>query len=205
VTVADTADWLGRHHPLAYRLIRPPWRLLLRLVGRPAYRDARRHLRYYDDVVRLTRKHVPEGGRVIDVGAKEVELLTRLSWFRSRVALDTRYVLPRRGVETVIANFHDYEPDGSFDLVLCLQVLEHLPEPERFARKLLRVGRVVIISVPYRWSAESHQSHIHDPVDEAKLRAWTGAEPIEVSVVENGKQRLIAVYRNESCAGSRAA
>lgn len=204
MSVASSADWLGRHHPLAYRLIRPPWRLLMRLLGRPAYWDERRRYRYYREVVRLARRHVPEGGRVIDVGAKEVELLRQLSWFQSRVALDTGYVMPRAGVETVIADFRDYEPDGPFDLVLCLQVLEHLPQPEHFARKLLRTGRTVIISVPYRWPAEEHESHLHDPVDEAKLRTWTGAEPIEASVVEDGKRRLVAVYRSPAVSGGAA-
>lgn len=192
--IEGAADWLGRNHPLAYRLLRPPWRLLMRLSGRPTYWDARCHFRYYREVVRLARHHVPEGGRVLDVGAKEVELLRELDWFRSRVALDVDYVMPRRGIETVVADFYEYEPDGRFDLVLCLQVLEHLPEPERFARKLLRTGETVIISVPYRWPAKADGAHMHDPVEESKLRAWTGVEPIDSAVVENGKQRLVAVY-----------
>jgi SAM-dependent methyltransferase len=193
--VESAADWLGRRHPLAYRLIRHPWRLLMRLLGRPTYWDARAHYRYYHEVVRLARRHVPAGGRVIDIGAKEAGLLRQLSWFESRLALDTQYVMPRPGVETVIADFHDYEPDGVFDLVLCLQVIEHLPRPQPFARKLLRTGRTVIISVPYRWPAAAHESHLNDPVDEAKLRSWTGAEPIETSLVADGKQRLVAVYK----------
>jgi hypothetical protein len=102
--------------------------------------------------------------------------------------------MPRPGVETVVADFYDYDPDGLFDLVLCLQVLEHLPRPRPFAHKLLRIGRTVIISVPYRWPAHEHGSHLHDPVDEAKLRRWTGAEPVETSIVDDGKQRLVAVY-----------
>lgn len=194
MTVEQAADWLGRNHPLAYRMIRPPWRLLLRLRGKPAYWDARRHLSYYQEVVRLARRYVPEGGRVIDVGAREVELLGKLSWFRSRLALDIRYVMPRRGVETVTADFLDYEAEGPFDLVLCLQVLEHLPEPQHFARKLLRTGRTVIISVPYCWPAGEASAHLQDPVDETKLREWTGSDPIESLVVQDEKQRMIAVY-----------
>jgi SAM-dependent methyltransferase len=202
VNLEATADWLGRRHPLVYRLVRPPWRLLMRLLGRPTYWDARSHYRYYQEVVRLAQRHVPTGGRVIDVGAKEAELLRQLSWFESRVALDTRYVMPLRGIETVIADFHEWEPDGLFDLVLCLQVIEHLPRPLPFARKLLRTGRTVIISVPYRWPAGEHESHLQDPVDHDKLRTWTGAEPIETSIVEDGKQRLVSVYRGSASSAS---
>lgn len=189
-------DWLGRHFPLVYRLIRPVWRRLLRVAGRPAYWDSRRHLRYYREAVRLAREHVPGGGRVLDVGAHEAELLRELDWFERRVALDVRYVMPRSGVETVVGDFRDYRPDGDFDLVLCLQVLEHLPDPSAFARKVLATGRTAIVSVPYRWPADARDSHRHDPVDEAKLRAWTGAEPVESSLVEDpGGWRLVCVYR----------
>ena len=142
-------DELGHRHPRAYRLARPPWRLLLRLRGTPAYWDRRRHYRYYDEVVQLAREHVPEGGSALDVGAHEADLLRRMDWFEHRLALDIRYVMPRRGVETVT----------------------------------------------YRWPADGHDPHLHDPVDEEKLRRWTGVEPVETVMVDDGRRRLIAVYR----------
>jgi SAM-dependent methyltransferase len=167
-------------------------------LDRQGYWEARRHFRYYREVVRFAGEHVPAGGAVIDVGAHETELLERLDWFRRRVALDVRYVLPRPGVETVIADFNEFVPAGRFDLVLCLQVLEHLEDPKPFARKLLDTGRTVIISVPYRWAPWVEEAHLHDPVDGPKLRVWTGRDPIETSVVEDlGMERLISVYRGE--------
>jgi Methyltransferase domain len=193
--VDDLADRLGRRFPLVYRLARPPWRLAMRALGRPVYWDARREHRYYREVVRLAREHVPWGGRALDVGAHEVELLGELDWFEERLALDTRYVMPKRGVRAMVTDFMEFEPDGPFDLVLCLQVLEHLAEPEPFARKLLRTGRTVIVSVPFRWPAGAHPPHLQDPVDEAKLRDWTGGEPLDSTLVEDGRERLIAVYR----------
>lgn len=40
-------------------------------------------------------------------------------------------------------------PDGSFDLVLAMEVLEHLPEPERALSEIARVARRdIILSVP---------------------------------------------------------
>ena len=41
-------------------------------------------------------------------------------------------------------------PDDTFDLVLCLEVLEHLPRPHEGLRELLRVsGRYILLSVPH--------------------------------------------------------
>ena len=78
--------------------------------------------------------------------------------------------------------------------MLCLQVLEHLEDPETFARKLFESGRSVIVSVPYRWPAGLRPGHVQDPVDEAKLIGWTGRTPVETCVVRNGRDRLIAVF-----------
>jgi SAM-dependent methyltransferase len=202
--VDAAADRLGQHHPLAYRLLRPPWRLLMRARGTPTYWDGRSHYRYYREVELLARAYEPGGQAVLDVGAHEARLLDRLDWFERRIALDTRYVMARRGIETVQGDYLAYEPQLRFDLVLCLQVLEHLEHPAPFARKLLREGRTVIVSVPHRWPANAHLAHRHDPVDEAKLRGWIGEEPLETRTVDDGKERLIAVYRSDDRLGRSA-
>jgi SAM-dependent methyltransferase len=161
-----------------------------------SYWEARRGFHYYREVVRLAREHVPGGGAALDVGANETELLERLDWFRRRVALDVAGIPRRPGVETVVADFNDFEAERRFDLVLCLQVLEHLERPRQFARRLLRAGLTVIVSVPYRWPGWVTEEHVHDPVDERKLHLWTGREPIQTAIVEDlGMERLIAVYR----------
>jgi hypothetical protein len=81
------------------------------------------------------------------------------------------------------------------DLVLCLQVLEHLQDPETVARKLLDSGRIVIMSVPYQWPAGRNPRHLQDPVSEVKLIGWAGRAPVETRLVRNGVDRLIAVFR----------
>jgi hypothetical protein len=161
-----------------------------------SYWKARRELRYYGEVVRLAREHAPAGGSALDVGANDTEVLDRLGWFDRRVALDVDQIPPRPGVETVVADFEQFEPDERFDLVLCRQVLEHLDRPRPFARKLLAAGRTTIISVPHEWPGWVTEDHVHDPVDESKLRAWTGYDPTETAIIEDvGMERLIAAYR----------
>jgi Methyltransferase domain len=166
------------------------------LIRVPSYWKSRRDLRYYGEVVLLARAHVPAGRSVLDVGANETEVLERLEWFERRVALDVNEIPPRAGVETVAADFNEFEPAERFDLVLCLQVLEHLDRPGPFARKLLAAGRTTIISVPHEWPGWVTDEHVHDPVDEWKLRAWTGRDPTETSIIKDlGMERLIAAYR----------
>ncbi|MGH7960330.1 MAG: class I SAM-dependent methyltransferase [Candidatus Binatia bacterium] len=191
------AYWLSRNFPQVYRLARPPWRLMMRLFGHRDYWQQRKHFNYYREVVRLARTYVPSGRYVIDVGANDTEVILDLSWFAHRVALDLVYAPRRAGVESILIDFMDYHPNTYFDLVLCLQVLEHLENPGAFAQKLLETGKVVIITVPYKWPAELVKTHTQDPVDEAKLERWTRRKPVETLVVTDGKERLIAVYRNE--------
>jgi hypothetical protein len=88
---------------------------------------------------------VPGGGSALDVGANGAELLERLDWFQRRIALDVAGIPPRPGVETVVADFNDFEAERRFDLVLCLQVLEHLERPRQFAHRLLRAGLTAIV------------------------------------------------------------
>lgn len=166
------------------------------MIRVPSYWESRRDLRYYGEVVLLARAHVPAGRSVLDVGANETEVLERLEWFERRVALDVNEIPSRAGVETVAADFNEFEPAERFDLVLCLQVLEHLDRPGPFARKVLAAGRTTIISVPHEWPGWVTDEHVHDPVDESKLRAWTGRDPTETSIIEDlGMERLIAAYR----------
>jgi len=50
--------------------------------------------------------------------------------------------------------------DGSFDGVLCNQVLEHVFTPEQFLRELLRVlapGGRLVLTVPFAWGEHSNR------------------------------------------------
>jgi hypothetical protein len=195
MTPLSLARWLAQNSPLFDRLARPPWRMYRRLVPGDDYWRRRQHFNYYAEVVRLARHHVPAGRSAIDVGAGGTRVLQELAWFEHRVALDRNPIPRQRGVTTVRADFLAYEPQVEFDLVLCLQVLEHLDEPARFAARLFTLGTTIIISVPYKWPRGLYPPHTQDPVDEAKLAEWTRREPAETAIVADDRDRLIAVYR----------
>ena len=192
-------EGLRRRSPRIYRFVKPAWyraeQCVRRLLSKPGYWESRRDYAYYKEVVRFARLYVPKGRSVIDVGAGQTQVLRELDWFDRRVSLDVTYRPSQRGIERIEADFMEYRANETFDLVLCLQVLEHLDAPGPFARKLLSLGRTTIISVPYRWPAGDYPPHVQDPVDEVKLEAWTCRKPTAMSIVaDHGSERLIAVY-----------
>src|SRR5262245_1325106 len=91
---------------------------------------------------------------VLDAGCGEGETLARLGSLprQNTTAIDqseqaVRHVRERiPGVDASVADVADL-PFGndSFDLVLCLEVLEHLPRPDTALDELARVSRVNVV------------------------------------------------------------
>jgi len=135
---------------------------------------------------------------VIDVGSNGTPTL---EWHRKTaarlVSLDLRRPYVAAGVESLTCDFLTYEPETRFDLVTCFQVLEHVPDPVAFARGLIQIGEIAVVSVPYKWKKGKCRYHLHDPVDEGKMRRWFGREPDFSYVARelNTVGRLIHVYR----------
>lgn len=100
---------------------------------------------------------VPEHGTsALDVGARDGYLAKKLAeCFDSVIALDIEQpdidhprILPVKGDATCLGF-----PDNHFDVVLCAEVLEHIPSPglEQACAEIARVVRsTVIIGVPYQ-------------------------------------------------------
>lgn len=95
----------------------------------------------------------------LDAGCGEGETITRLGPLLGKriAAVDIsaysvdRLLERQPSVEVRTASIMDLPfPDDSFDLVLCLEVIEHLDDPKRAVRELSRVAtREVVVSVPY--------------------------------------------------------
>lgn len=161
-----------------------------------SYWDRRKNLRYYQEVVRLAKKHAANAQSVIDVGSHISLVLDSLTWIPERTAID-KNVMPRaKGARNLREDFLSYEPPMAFDLSICLQVLEHVVDPTEFTRRLFKISEVTIVSVPYKWAPGTLDQHLHDPVDEEKLSSWAGRPWRDCSVVtDSGKKRLIVVFK----------
>jgi SAM-dependent methyltransferase len=113
--------------------------------------------RFFDELRALIGPLAPD--RVLDAGCGEGETIARLGeLLGDRIsAVDiSPYSVDRTsarlpGVDVALASVENLPfADDSFDLVLCLEVIEHLEHPERAVRELARVGsRDIVVSVPY--------------------------------------------------------
>ena len=59
----------------------------------------------------------------------------------------------------------EYPCEKRADVIVCLQVLEHLPVEKvaAFAGKIVSSGRIAIISVPYVWEKGQCVHHLQGP------------------------------------------
>jgi hypothetical protein len=116
-----------------------------------SYWEARKNFLYYQ-VVRIIATQVAEDAKsVLDVGSAGCPYL---EWFpdaEQRTSLDLRKPYVASGIKSVTSNYLNWDVDQQYDLVLCLQVLEHVPDAGAFAQKLLASGKIVVASVPYKW------------------------------------------------------
>jgi hypothetical protein len=162
------------------------------------YGDRRKDMRYYREAANYVRRFVPVGQPILDVGGG---VLLGCRFLESLPEYDrTSIELPRKsthtieGVRVLEEDFMQWKADQEYSAVLCLQVLEHVERPKEFALKLFSCAPVVILSVPYRWSAGFCECHKHDPVDEKKLKGWTGIDPTSSVIVSDDKKRMVSAY-----------
>lgn len=116
-----------------------------------------RHLVVYEFIKNFTC-----GKRVVDLGCGEgygVDVLASVA--ESAVGVDlsreslynARLKYPKHNTEFVLDDLYNVSdcPDGEFDVVCCLQVVEHLHDPESLAREMKRLmaaNGIAFISTP---------------------------------------------------------
>ena len=186
------------------RLASPPSEPKPELDPKPAsksgYWRKRQEMMYYRYVLWMAERLTAGARSLIDVGSHNTSIAEEFPWIPHRVALDLNTPYSSPAVRGITADFLTFEPERRFDMALCLQVLEHVPEAPRFAKKLLDVADRVLISVPYRWPEGTHPNHCQDPVNERKLARWFGRKPDYQIVVEEpfrapgNSRRLIAYF-----------
>lgn len=110
----------------------------------------------YTVTLPLLRQHAR--GRLIDLGCGDMPFR---AFVQAQVtAYDSLDFFPRRADVTYVADLQDMGqvPSAAYDTAVCIEVLEHVPDPFRAVREIWRVlrpGGVLVVSVP-------HISRLHD-------------------------------------------
>lgn len=190
---------LGRIYPPEYYA----YNLVSEEPGAPLSVTDRLKMRMYQRRLEAQVDRVGKPGRlrILDVGCADGRLLDWFKGSRAGPRLETHGIemdaaaaetARRRGHRVVTGRFEqDGElENGSFDLIVALHVIEHVDDPERFARRaaeLLAPGGVFAVATP-NWDSRDarrfrgHWGGNHFP------RHWTLYDPgtIEALARSNG-------------------
>lgn len=150
-----------------------------------------------DRWVALQAAKVPAGSRVLDVGAGSCPYRALFSHCEYRTH-DFKQLRPDQVLGAVGYGALDYVsdilaipvPDASFDVILCTEVLEHVPEPVRviaeFAR-ILKPGGKLILTAPLGSGLHQEPFHFYGGYTPYWYRHFLPAAGFEqVSVEPNG-------------------
>lgn len=168
-----------------------------------AYWRKRRDLLSYHYFHFLIRCLGAEARSLVDVGSGNAPYLDWFDWIPERVSVDLHVPYQSAGVRGLKGNIHELAFPHRFDICTCLQVLKNVPDAGAFAHRLMEIGKVVLISVPYKWPKGSNKHHVHDPVDEKKVARWFGRKPdyqilVREPFVSRQSTRLFALYDVEN-------
>jgi hypothetical protein len=163
------------------------------------YWRRRADLLYYQYFRFIVRCIGHDARSMIDVGSGNAPYLDWFDWIPERISIDLANPYRSAAVKGIEGNVFELSFERPFDLLSCMQVLEHVPEPEPFARRLLELGRIVLVSVPHKWPKGSNPGHVNDPVDLNAVTRWFGRKPNYHLVVQEpfaGRKgaRLFAIF-----------
>lgn len=167
-----------------------------------AYWDQRKDF-VYVNVIRQILAIVGISARtVVDVGSNSTPMLEFFPKGEGlkRYSVDPGSPYVADNVISVREDFIQWEADEAIDVITCFQVMEHVPDPTTFAKRLLELGEVCIVSVPYHEPAGASPSHIHSMISEETISKWFGKKLNFTYIARelDGVERIIAVFDRHS-------
>jgi hypothetical protein len=159
--------------------------------------QGRRDAMYQHAVEEIVRAVGIGAVSMIDIASGRGSFLEQFDWIPDRVSLDADYPFASKAVSPVNAEFVPWKSDRVYDVATCLNVLENIPNPELFAKKLLEISEITVVAVRFAWKQMPGQTHLNGSVDGEKLRAWFGRKPnysYRIAEVSSGARHLIHVY-----------
>jgi SAM-dependent methyltransferase len=163
------------------------------------YRGRRRVIR-----AELDRLPLPAGARVLDAGCGSGRTLVELVDYGEvsgiELNTDAAKLASDRGLGEVHVGRLEELPwdDGTFDLITCLDVIEHVPDDITALRELRRVGRpggwLLVTAPAYQalWSQHDEANHHYRRYSRSKLRGAARSAGWEIERVSSFNSLLLA-------------
>lgn len=79
------------------------------------------------------------------------------------------------------ADLDTWQPSRTYDVGICLETLEHLRDPQRFASIMQAACKVLLVSVPTVPTKHVNEHHLHDFTVDDVLAMFGSAASIEVT------------------------
>lgn len=127
----------------------------------------------------------------------------RLPLFHNSDLLDVKQVRYTRPLDFVwnCDKFPWPVEDQSYDVVVALQVWEHLKYPRKSFLEVERIAKNAILSLPYKWGRKSCSSKNHQNITTKVIKKWTEMQPLYSKVVISGchvrrryRKRIVCCY-----------
>ncbi|PHR81067.1 hypothetical protein [Henriciella sp.] len=157
----------------------------------------------YMHVIRKLIETVGPSARVVaDIGSNRTPILDFYQGAPKRYSVDLENPYRGENVTAVTEDFYTWHPPEPVDLVTCFQTIEHVPDPERFTRRLLEYGEVVLLSVPHKEPTGLNPGHIQNDIDYDTIVSWAGREPNFHYIARelSGDERIICLFDTRSTA-----
>lgn len=174
----------------------------------------RHYFRYYDSLFYTALQFGADAHSSIEVGCAGDPFLQYLDWIDKRTCVAPYFVeyggakdKSTTKIDSVTADFMDYQlpNDEKFDLLICSQVLEHVPNPAAFMKKMISTAKTSIISVPHDWAdCGKTCNHVTHHITNDVLMEWSAPHvPIYEGVIKEEHDtkgtvmRTILVFKTE--------
>jgi len=168
----------------------------------------RTHFVYYDKLLFLVMQYGMNARSLLEVGCADQPLSAKFTWIPTKHCVAPYFATYREtkkenvndGVIHFKADFLRWKAPLNYDLLVCSQVVEHVPDPGAFVQGLIQAAKTAIISVPHLWKDEACENchHISHEITAAKFREWASPYwPVEEIIVREergGAERIVFVF-----------